>query len=432
MTKLLIIADDFTGALDSGVQLSASGVKTKVITDISYDFRQAEVSDEVIVIDTESRHIASSQAYQIVYDITLRAVDAGIPYIFKKTDSALRGNIGAELTAVLKASGEKVLPFAPAFPEMRRTTVNGRHYVDGELLENSVFSQDPFEPARMSYIPDIIAQQSKVNVKVISEEMTLEAADYCEKRPVIWIFDCETDEQLRDIVDNLRKQHLTRIMAGCAGAASILPSLLNLKHRINVIVPRKESFFIVCGSVNPVTLSQMDYAEKHGFERIRLTPREKLENSYWTTESGSRDLDMLIKRIVSSPLCILDSNDLPGCKETLDYAADHQINEELLRKRIPENLGVIIERRLQEKPETTLMIMGGDTLMGFFHVMGINEVRPICELFSGVVLSTFLWRGKTIQVITKSGGFGRKTLLEDIAEKVMETSKNHPVDAAIV
>ena len=31
MAKLLIIADDFTGALDTGVQLSKKGISTKVL-----------------------------------------------------------------------------------------------------------------------------------------------------------------------------------------------------------------------------------------------------------------------------------------------------------------------------------------------------------------------------------------------------------------
>ena len=34
MVKLLIIADDFTGALDTGVQFAARGAATRVITDL--------------------------------------------------------------------------------------------------------------------------------------------------------------------------------------------------------------------------------------------------------------------------------------------------------------------------------------------------------------------------------------------------------------
>ena len=33
MDKLLIIADDFTGALDTGIQFTKMGVRAKIITD---------------------------------------------------------------------------------------------------------------------------------------------------------------------------------------------------------------------------------------------------------------------------------------------------------------------------------------------------------------------------------------------------------------
>ena len=42
MTKLLILADDFTGALDTGVQFAVRGARTCVVTDPAYDFAHAE------------------------------------------------------------------------------------------------------------------------------------------------------------------------------------------------------------------------------------------------------------------------------------------------------------------------------------------------------------------------------------------------------
>ena len=41
MVKLLIIADDFTGALDTGVQFAARGAATRVITDPAFAFAGA-------------------------------------------------------------------------------------------------------------------------------------------------------------------------------------------------------------------------------------------------------------------------------------------------------------------------------------------------------------------------------------------------------
>lgn len=85
---------------------------------------------------------------------------AGIPYIYKKTDSALRGNIGCELNAVMDASGEACLIFAPAFPQMGRVTRRGIHYIDGVPVADSVFGKDPFEPVTESSVREIVRKQS--------------------------------------------------------------------------------------------------------------------------------------------------------------------------------------------------------------------------------------------------------------------------------
>ena len=71
---------------------------------------------------------------------------------YKKTDSALRGNIGAELSAALDGSGAGVLSFLPAFPRMNRTTAAGIHYIDGIPAAKSVFGQDPFNPVKESVL----------------------------------------------------------------------------------------------------------------------------------------------------------------------------------------------------------------------------------------------------------------------------------------
>ena len=120
MLRLLMIADDFTGALDTGVQLAAHGIPTQVVVG------QADLSacsSTVLVVDTETRHLPAAKAAKAVEELTRSAVENGVGCIYKKTDSALRGNIGAELAALLKASGARNLPFLPAFPHDRKSVV---------------------------------------------------------------------------------------------------------------------------------------------------------------------------------------------------------------------------------------------------------------------------------------------------------------------
>ena len=171
MVKLLIIADDFTGALDTGIQFVNKGIATQVFTKMPEAIWDIDESTEVLVIDSETRPMPAAKAYDTVKNITGWAKAIKIPVIFKKTDSALRGNIGSELQAVLDGSGHDKVYFLPGYPKIDRCTVNGTHYIQGQLLEKSVFWQDPFEPVKLSYIPDIIAQQTALRLRCIKSEL---------------------------------------------------------------------------------------------------------------------------------------------------------------------------------------------------------------------------------------------------------------------
>ena len=99
MVKLLIIADDFTGALDTGIQFVNKGIATQVFTKKPEAIGDIDETTEVLVIDSETRPMPAAKAYDAVKNITGWAKEIKIPVIFKKTDSALRGNIGSELQA---------------------------------------------------------------------------------------------------------------------------------------------------------------------------------------------------------------------------------------------------------------------------------------------------------------------------------------------
>ena len=84
MLSLLIIADDFTGALDTGVQFAQAGARVRVVTNISYDYKALNEDIRVLVMDAETRHLKPDEAYERTYRITKDAVDNHVPYIYKK------------------------------------------------------------------------------------------------------------------------------------------------------------------------------------------------------------------------------------------------------------------------------------------------------------------------------------------------------------
>ena len=414
MIRLLIIADDFTGALDTGVQFAACGAATRVITDRSADLKQYAEHCQVLVVDAETRHLSPAEAYVIVSNIVSQAVRLGIAHIFKKTDSALRGNIGAELTALLEASGERQLPFLPAFPQMNRCTVDGVHYIAGVPVAESVFGKDPFEPVTHSRVSEVIAQQSTVPV-------TGCAAGTASDAKGILVFDASSLEDLSCTAQRLLDDGGLRIMAGCAGFGSVLPRLLQLGTGKPAPMPQLDpNFLVICGSVNPITVAQSDYAEKEGFLRIRLIPEQKLEPEHWVSKEGEMEFQTL-RGILNQYRCrIVDTNDFGSNKPTSDYAEAHSMTIEDVRQAVSRSIGYLVSRLFPDPNLGTLLITGGDTLLQCMDYMDIREIEPLCEMDKGVVLSRFTYQGCTRYVISKSGGFGRETLFVDLAQRIAQ------------
>lgn len=418
MVRLLIIADDFTGALDTGVQLAASGAGTRVITNTDALWKPAGEA-EVLVLDAETRHLPAERAGTAVRDIVRGAAARNIPHIYKKTDSALRGNIGAELTALMEASGEKVLPFLPAYPQINRNTIGGIHFIGEIPVAQSIFGADPYEPVAHSRISELIAEQSDVLVHSVDINMGIP-----DKGPGIYVFDAKTPGDLKAAGEALALRGSLRIMAGCAGFGAALPELLHLGQRGNEKKPElDERLLVVCGSMNPVTMAQITEAEKAGFSHWRLTPRQKLRDGYWQSPDGRAAIGELSGLLRSHESVILDTNDAGGNQPTAQYAAACGLGAEDIRTGVSRSIGKVVGELFTGENVGTLMITGGDTLLQCMNEMGVTEMEPVCEMRPGVVLSRFCYKGRCRHVISKSGGFGDKALFIELKEMLRESRR---------
>ena len=387
----------------------ARGAATSVITDPSFDFAGADPGLQVLVLDAETRHLAPEQAYAIVRLAVERALAANVGCIYKKTDSALRGNIGAELTAAMDAAGTPKLPFIPAFPKINRTTKDGVHLIGGVPVAESVFGQDPYEPVRHSRVADILGEQT--SLAVIHRLPGRADGDM----PGIQVFDAVSDDDLMKIGRQLGLSG-TRLCAGCAGFAAVMANLLNLTGPPPRIPFLKKPFFIACGSVNPVTRYQLDFAEQAGFSRFQLLPEEKLLPAWLESGDCAAKVQCWLKTAIQKGVCILDSNDPPGIPDARTFAAEHGLDLQQVRVRISDTLGQLMRKLLDSGLEATLMCTGGDALLALMRAVGVTVLTPVCELDTGVVLTYFVYCGKTHYIISKSGGFGKPDLMCRLAE----------------
>ena len=390
MLKLVIIADDFTGALDNAVQFAEQGVRTQAAFAEDVEFTALPPQLEVLAVTTESRHLLPQQAYRRVRNFTERAWKAGVLRIYKKTDSALRGNIGAELQAVLDGTGMRRLTFLPAYPEMGRITRCGIHYCGGVPVSESTLGRDPFDPVRTSDVCALVRSQTALPVRNVEGDADAHGEG-------ILIYSAEENAQIRQTARAL----LTRPVfaaAGSAGLSAALAAEMGCKEVLPARCPASERILFVCGSVHPTAMCQIRALEKE-LPAVRL-PQDteallRPETCEWASETLQRSLER-------EPAVILSVSE-PEENE-LDIQSGKAVS------------GMIAEivSRLAEWKRLTLVVVGGDTLMAVCGRLFGRRLEPCRQILPGVVLSkTRTEDGTEGWLISKAGSFGEeKTLLE--------------------
>ena len=156
-----IVADDLTGAMDSGVQVLAA---TPVTVEVSPAERAtgAPVAATMLVINTQSRGGAATTAAARVRAACARLRGQGRAAWFKKLDSTLRGNVGGELAAMHAALAPCTIVCTPALPAQGRTVVAGELRVQGQPVMSTPYRDEIAPgagPAGGSAVIDIVRRQ---------------------------------------------------------------------------------------------------------------------------------------------------------------------------------------------------------------------------------------------------------------------------------
>lgn len=409
--KLLVIADDLTGGLDTGVQFALRGITSRVM--VNRRKWQSGKMDEgqVLILDTETRGMEGPKAYKTVKDIVKDACRDGVNCIYKKTDSGLRGNIGYELQGVLDGLDGGLLHYVPAYPKKGRITRQGIHYVDGVPVAESSFGADLYEPVRYSYIPDIIHEQSRVTVERDCGQSTERTG---EKK--IRLYDASNEKELDRIAGRVAGWEAggVTLMAGCAGFAEALCRTIRDEPEEGLKLEKKDKFLAVIGSIHPMAIRQTNFALRSGFERLELS-EEQLAEGYWESKKGQELLDIWKEKCRRSRKILLDAGRLFGNHDIADYAKKTGVEKETVRRKIADCLGTVTCALMQDTERAALMVTGGDTLAGVMRSLKVEELLPRGELLQEVVYSEFVRDGRLAGLLSKSGSFGGESLLADLA-----------------
>ena len=418
MVELLVIADDLTGACDTGAQFGGQGVPTLVTMDVDHEFDHCDDKYSVIVSSTESRHLSAAEAAARVETVVRRARAAGVERFYKKTDSTLRGAIGAELQALLRASGSRALAFAPAFPRLGRFTRGGRQYVGDLLLSETDFACDPLNPVTDSYIPAIIGRQTDIPTRIISRDAGKELISL-QPGELIVVFDAESDDDLRHVGERLKRERMLGALAGSGGFAACLPRLLELRTHDLPNLDRPAQMLAVNGSLNEVSLRQAAGAEACGFAVVQAPPEALIKEPGVCSEASSQIIAEVARyQTQGRDLILRTVTRREDVGEYLRRGERLGLQHRQLSQRIAENTAELVSEILAHTRFGWLTVFGGDTLAAIVRAMGRPGLLPRQEILPGVILSETIGVGKKMWLITKAGGFGTDDVLRRIKDQL--------------
>lgn len=123
-TKIALIADDLTGALDSAAPFALAGCRTLVATGPDHLAATLAKGAEVVAVSLGSRELSQDRAAFLASRAASQVGD--IPVLFKKIDSRMKGHIHTEVAAILDETGRRTVTLCPAIPELGRVVRGGQ------------------------------------------------------------------------------------------------------------------------------------------------------------------------------------------------------------------------------------------------------------------------------------------------------------------
>lgn len=367
--KVLVLADDLTGASDTVVQFARSG--WSALLSLSGGWREQPAQDAVaLTLDTRRSPAAER--------VTARAAaDLATGSLYLKIDSTIRGRVAEQVRGAL-AGYRKHHPAAyavvcPAYPAMGRTVEDGVVLVDGRPAHEGAAGRDPVTPVTESdltrglpgstLVPagqDLVAALREAGAA--SDVVVVDARDECDI------------ERLAAAVAAIGPDALP---VGSAGLAGALSRAWRGQDR------------------------QGPPEEERGGARPALVGRTLVVVSslHDVARSQAAALLALVRRDGSAVDLLLTP------AERMDGAADRRARE------VAREAAAVLDRGEHD----FLVLVGGDGAAATLSALGATGIRVVDAPVEGVPLGTVVGGAHDgLAVATKAGGFGATSTLIDV------------------
>ena len=401
MPRVLILADDLSGAADCGIACVRAGLTAIVLLDSPL----GEMTVDVVAIDADTRGLSAVAAAQRMGQLVCAHASDPELLVFKKIDSTLRGHLGPELAAVLEARRivvpNSVAIMAPALPAHGRTTVGGFHFVHGRPLHET----DTWRSERATGEAHILRMLQDSGLYCLHMDLATvrsSGASSCRamaeaaRTADVIVCDATTDDDLRAIAEAAASLQGRAVWVGSAGLAHQLPKATGL-----VMSEAREagrppetagSVLFVIGSASRTTREQvaalLSSSAIHGI----VVPPQVLLDGQGTSEWGAFAGEL-------GEAVDLGEDVLLACGAQPEVApAD--------RPRLTKALGEMAAT-LRGRVGV-LVASGGETARKVLDRWGVLTLQLHGELEKGIPLSSTVVDGdRPLSVITKAGDFGQ-------------------------
>lgn len=402
MNRYLIIADDFTGANDTGVQLTKREIETHVVLD-GKSINNKNIS---YVLDTESRALSEEKAYERLKKQLDGIFNNNFDLVFKKIDSTIRGNITSELKALDEEFKPDIIIFAPAFPDIGRITKDGIHFVNGERITDTEFSRDPLKPVEEDNIKKLLELG-------FEEAIVHHSLDDIRDNNVVFeggrihTFDAESNLDLEKIVVFAMNTDKKILWVGSAGLANTI---------LKVYKPFKPALAII-GSLSEVSRKQIKYAEDKGVKVLKIDIADILKNE--TKDDYIKEAVGILSK--GNDLIITSSYDEGDYEETIKLSKELSMTKGEISGLVQDILGEISVKTINQSNISGIFVTGGDTAMGFLKSSDSEGSQIVEEIMTGIPLMKLVGGDfNGYKMVSKAGAFGNEDALYFSINKIKE------------
>ena len=389
-----IIADDLTGAADTGVQFAHAGYSTAVV------FRGEPVPAgdlDAVVFDTDSRTRRPGLAARYVAEAGRAARSA--PLVYKKFDSTLRGSVAAELSAALETTRRRRAVVAPAFPAAGRTTQGGTQLVHGVPVHETEMRNDPRTPVRVGHVPTLLGRwSSSVGTLSVGDLEDPENVRRALERYEWIVADAGRDADLEALVRAVPEPGSV-LWAGSAGLALALGTVYPGPRTVDAgtSFARASSVLVVVGSLNAASRGQLDeLVQRYGEVAVPVGPG---------SDGTVRQVVATTRGILSAgPCAVVHSS---GRASSAD------------RGQVMRSLAGAAAALAGEGLFDGLVLTGGSTAVAVSRALGASGIRLSGEIEAGVPVGALIGPSPHT-VVTKAGGFGGPSALVGAVESLLK------------